>query len=262
MIISLRGKTALVCGGSDGIGKASAIGLASAGARVILAARNEDKLIRAVESLPDVEGVSHGYMVMDLDDAVSVSSAMEALMQKEETIHILINNAGGPPGGPITEAEPDAFHRAFQRLLVSAHVITKAVFPGMKKAGFGRIINIISTSVKAPLHGLGVSNTIRGASGNWAKTWANETARHGITVNNILPGATCTERLVSIIEAKAAGSGKTAEEITEEMKKEIPAGRFAKPEEVASAVVFLASEQAGYITGINVPVDGGRTPNL
>ena len=262
MIISLKGKTALVCGGSDGIGKATAKGLADAGATVILAARTEGKLKTALAGLSVGNNQAHSYVVIDMDQPENLKSRIEQLIAEKGNIDILINNAGGPPGGPITDADGQQFLLAFQRLLLSAHAITQACYPGMKAAGFGRIINIISTSVKAPLHGLGVSNTIRGAVGNWAKTWANEVAKYGITVNNVLPGATETERLVSIIKNKAEKTGKNIEEISAEMRKEVPADRFAKPEEVAAAAVFLASEQAAYINGINIPVDGGRTPNL
>lgn len=262
MILSLKGKTALVCGGSDGIGKATAKGLAEAGARVILAARTEDKLKTALAELSAAAGQRHDYICLDMDKPEQAKQLVEEAISKWGTVHVLVNNAGGPPGGPITDADGQQFILAFQRLLLSAQAITQACYPGMKTAGFGRVINIISTSVKAPLHGLGVSNTIRGAVGNWAKTWANEVAQYGITVNNVLPGATETERLVSIIKNKAAKTGKSEAEVSAEMRKEIPADRFAKPEEVAAAAVFLASEQAAYITGINIPVDGGRTPNL
>ena len=262
MIISLKGKTALVCGGSDGIGKATAIGLANAGATVILAARTEDKLKAALAALSVDNNQRHSYVVIDMDQPENLKAKVEQLIAEKGNIDILINNAGGPPGGPITDADGQQFLLAFQRLLLSAQAITQACYPGMKAAGFGRIINIISTSVKAPLHGLGVSNTIRGAVGNWAKTWANEAAKFGVTVNNVLPGATETDRLVSIIKNKAEKTGKSIDEISAEMRKEVPADRFAKPEEVAAAAVFLASEQAAYINGINIPVDGGRTPSL
>ncbi len=261
MTISLEGKTALVCGGSDGIGKASALALAQAGARVILAARDKDKLEAALAELPRPE-LNHLMVSLDLDRVSEVAEKVSEAVSASGGVHILINNAGGPPGGPITSAGTDEFMAAFQRLLLSAQVVSQACLPFMKSEGYGRIINIISTSVKAPLHGLGVSNTIRGAVANWAKTWANETAAFGITVNNVLPGATLTARLSSIIRAKADKTSKAEEEITGQMLAEIPAGRFAKPEEVAAAVLFLASPQAGYITGINLPVDGGRTPNL
>lgn len=261
MTISLEGKTALVCGGSDGIGKASAAALAGAGARVILAARNPEKLSAALAALPRRE-LNHDAVILDLDRVEETAGRVQELLAKEGGVQILINNAGGPPGGPITDAKTDEFSIAFRRLLLSSQVITQACLPYMKEVGYGRIINIISTSVKAPLPGLGVSNTIRGAVANWAKTWANETASYGITVNNVLPGATLTSRLDAIIRDKAQKSLKTEKEITEKMLAEIPARRFGQPEEVAAAVLFLASDQAAYITGVNLPVDGGRTPNL
>jgi 3-oxoacyl-[acyl-carrier protein] reductase len=262
MIVSLKGKTALVCGGSDGIGKASAMAMAAAGARVVLAARDKEKLVKSLAELPVPFGQHHRIISLDMNEPENASKAVQELLAELGEVHILVNNAGGPPGGSITEASADQFLLAFERLLIAAQLITRACFPYMKAAGYGRIINIISTSVKAPLHGLGVSNSIRGAVANWAKTWANETAPLGITVNNVLPGATLTSRLSGIISAKASKSGKSETEITDEMLSEIPTGRFGTPEEVASAVVFLASEQAAYVTGINLPVDGGRTPNL
>jgi 3-oxoacyl-[acyl-carrier protein] reductase len=262
MIVSLKGKTALVCGGSEGIGKATALALAAAGARVVLAARDREKLGQSLAHLPAEFDQVHRLVSLDMDKSENAAKAVQEVLAELGEVHILINNAGGPPGGSIAEASADQFLLAFERLLISAQLITQVCLPYMKSAGYGRIINIISTSVKAPLHGLGVSNTIRGAVANWAKTWANETAPLGITVNNVLPGATLTSRLSGIISAKASKSGKTESEITAEMLSEIPSGRFANPEEVASAVVFLASEQAAYITGINLPVDGGRTPNL
>ena len=174
----------------------------------------------------------------------------------------MVNNTGGPASGPVFTAEIQAFEDAFTQHLKCNHVLAQEVVPGMKEADFGRIINIISTSVKQPLDGLGVSNTIRGAVANWSKTLANELAEFGITVNNVLPGATSTERLAEIIKDKAAKTGKSTEEISRAMKNSIPAKRFAQPGEIANAVAFLASEAAAYINGINVPVDGGRTKSL
>lgn len=174
-------------------------------------------------------------------------------------MHILVNNTGGPPGGPIIDADTDEFLTAFNMHLVNNHQLTQAVVPYMKEAKYGRIINIISTSVKQPLNGLGVSNTIRGAVASWAKTMANELGQFGITVNNVLPGSTNTGRITSIIESRAQKSGRSQEEVKQEMEAEIPARRFAEPAEVAAAAAFLASPAAAYINGINVPVDGGRT---
>ncbi len=259
MNLNLTHKNALVCGSTQGIGKASAIQLAALGANVTLVARNEEKLKDTVNELATGQGQSHTYVIADFQDP-------ERLQQKisntKAIYHILINNTGGPAGGPIFNATLDEFEKAFTQHLKCNHILAQSVVPGMKGAGYGRIINIISTSVKQPLNGLGVSNTIRGAVGNWSKTLANELGQYGITVNNVLPGATATERLNEIINHKAKKTGKSIEEISASMKNEVPAQRFAKPEEIANAVAFLASEAASYINGINVPVDGGRTKSL
>jgi len=261
MNLSLLGKNALVCGSSKGIGRASAIELASMGANVTLAARSEGALRELVSALDSSQGQSHSYITVDYTDQADLKSKVSALVA-EYTIHILINNTGGPPGGPIISATSEAFLAAYNQHLICNHILATAVMDGMKTADYGRIINIISTSVKQPLNNLGVSNTTRGAVANWAKTLASEVAKYGITVNNVLPGATSTGRLDEIIGNKAKKSGKTKEETVAAMQSIIPAGRFAKPEEVAAAVGFLASPAASYITGINLPVDGGRTKSL
>ena len=170
----------------------------------------------------------------------------------------MVNNTGGPAGGPALNAELKEFVQAFESHLLCNQVLVQAVAQGMKEAGFGRIVNIISTSVKAPLIGLGVSNTIRAAVANWSKTLSVELAPHGITVNNVLPGLTETERAKYIINNKITKTGKSENEVVEEMLIEIPAGRMAQPEELGAAVSFLCSPAAGYINGINLPVDGGR----
>jgi 3-oxoacyl-[acyl-carrier protein] reductase len=180
-------------------------------------------------------------------------------MKDGRIFHVLINNTGGPKAGEAISADTAEYLRAFSNHLICNQILVQAVVDGMTKAGYGRIINIISTSVKQPLRGLGVSNTIRGAVASWAKTLATELGMFGITVNNVLPGATKTERLFSLFRTKAEASGRKLEEIEAEWLKEIPAGRFAEPEELANAVAFLASPLASYINGINVPVDGGRT---
>lgn len=255
MQIQLSGMTAVVCGSTAGIGKASAMQLAEAGARVILLARNMDKLQQTLAELP---GSGHFCYQADFSDVHSVKAVAEKIAA-EHRVHILVNNTGGPAAGPAHAAKPEEFLNAFSQHLVNNHNLMQAFLPGMKNLGYGRIINIISTSVKIPLPNLGVSNTIRGAVGNWAKTLANELASFGITVNNVLPGATETERLSSIITNKSSKTALTEEEVKKEMLHEIPAGRFGKPEEVAYAVCFLASDKASYINGTNVVVDGGRT---
>jgi 3-oxoacyl-[acyl-carrier protein] reductase len=261
--MNLQKKTALVGGGSDGIGKATAIALAAAGANVILLARNADKLAATVAQLANNGSQKHGFVVADFSQPTQVVVAV-ADYQKANNIQfdILINNTGGPAGGAAHTAAVDAFRAAFEMHLVVNQALSQLLIPDMKAKKSGRIINIISTSVKQPLPNLGVSNTIRGAVASWAKTLSNELAGFGITVNNVLPGATATGRLSSIIETKAAKTGQSIDEVRQEMLAEIPAARFAQPEEIANAVLFLASDMAAYISGVNLPVDGGRTKSL
>ncbi|WGK65170.1 SDR family oxidoreductase [Croceiramulus getboli] len=262
MNLELRHKNALVCGSTAGIGKATALMLAQEGANVTLLARNEDKLKAVLQELATTGGQQHGYVVADFNHPEQVKEAVEKRLGTIGAIHILVNNTGGPAAGPVYEASLDAFAKAFTQHLQCNQILAQTVIPGMKKAGYGRIINVISTSVKQPLDGLGVSNTIRGAVANWSKTLANEMGPFGITVNNVLPGATATGRLAEIIENKAKKSGGNEEEVSAKMKSSVPAQRFAEPEELASAISFLASARAAYINGINLPVDGGRTKCL
>lgn len=256
MNLNLTGKTALVCGSTQGLGYASAVELALLGCNVILFARNEESLKAAVASLPN-NNQQHQYLVADFTDTAAVKNTIDAFVENN-TIHILINNTGGPAGGPALTAKPEEFLQTFNNHLINNHNLTQAVVPGMKAAGFGRIVNIISTSVKIPLAGLGVSNTIRGAVASWAKTLATELGSFGITVNNVLPGFTQTSRADYVIGKKAADSGKTPEAVLAALVQEIPAGRIGKPEEFGAAVAFLCSPAAAYINGINLPVDGGK----
>ncbi len=261
MNLSLSGKNALVGGASAGIGRAVAIELALLGANVTLVARTENALQEAVGKLDTSQGQQHGYLAADFSDSDDLLKKVHQLLETTD-IHILVNNTGGPPGGPITEAVESAFMHAWHNHLICNHLLAQAVLPGMKKAGFGRIVNIISTSVKEPLDNLGVSNTTRWAVAGWSKTWANEVGPWGITVNNVLPGYTLTGRLTEIIEKRAAASGASQETVESQFKSHVPARRFAEPAEVAAAVAFLASPAAGYISGVNLPVDGGRTRSL
>lgn len=256
--LDLSGKTAIVAGSTQGIGLAAAQSLSSLGATCILIARNEEKLKQAVAGLPADNGQQHRYITADFSNTEAVAAAAVQLTA-ETTIHILVNNSGGPAGGPITEATPEAFLQALQQHLICNQILAQAVLPGMKEAGFGRIINVISTSVKVPLKGLGVSNTTRGAVASWAKTWSMEVAKFGITVNNVLPGATATGRLESIIQNKAGKTGQDTNAVSAEMVSEIPAGRFGAPEEIAAMIAFLATPAAAYVNGTSIPVDGGRT---
>lgn len=263
MHIHLHPYTALVCGSTQGIGRAAAMSLAAAGARVILAARDESKLVATLDALPNPHSLQHQYLTADFSRPDELKEKVEGLISGlDNTINILINNTGGPASGKVSEATEAQFMAAFQQHLICNHVLATACIPGMRSAGYGRIINVISTSVKAPLPNLGVSNTVRAAVANWAKTMANELGAYGITVNNVLPGATRTERLSGIISANAARSGADVAAVEHKMLEEIPLRRFADPSEIAAAITFLASPQAAYINGINLPVDGGRTPSL
>lgn len=261
MNLSLSGQYALVGGASAGIGRAVATALAKMGAHVTLMARTESTLQEALAQLDTTQGQQHQYIVVDFADRTHLLRQVNQVLA-QHPVHILVNNTGGPPGGPITAAEPEAFLAAYHNHLLCNHLLAQAVLPGMKEASHGRIVNIISTSVKEPLEGLGVSNTTRWAVASWAKTWANEVARFGITVNNVLPGYTLTGRLTEIMEKRASAQGTTTEEVAEQFKAGVPARRFGQPEEVAAAVAFLASPAAAYINGINLPVDGGRTKSL
>jgi 3-oxoacyl-[acyl-carrier protein] reductase len=262
MDLSLSNKTALVCGSTQGIGKATAIELANLGANIVLLARNEEKLNATLADLDSTQGQIHSYLVADFSNPADLKSKILKFIQAGNKIHILINNSGGPKGGAIKDAAPEEFLLAFNQHLISSHVLVQAIYPVMKEEGYGRIINVISTSVKQPLPNLGVSNTIRGAVANWSKTLANELGGFGITVNNVLPGATNTARLQSIAQIKAEQFNETVEDVFIEMASETPLKRIAQPEEIAAAIAFLASPAAAYINGINVPVDGGRTKSL
>jgi 3-oxoacyl-[acyl-carrier protein] reductase len=258
----LEGRRALVCGSSQGIGRAIAVHFADQGAEVVLLARSEAELQHLYSRLDSRQGQRHAYLAADLARPDNLKKLLGERLPQLSPIHILVNNTGGPPGGLLYEAAPREFIEAFAQHLISSQILVQALLPGMKSEGFGRIVNIVSTSVKQPIPGLGVSNTVRGSVALWAKTLARELAPFGITVNNILPGATETARLASIVEAEAGRSNETIESVVEQMQKAIPLGRFAKPEEIAYAAGFLASDQAAYITGINLPVDGGRTMSL
>ena len=260
MNTDLTGKHAVVCGSTQGIGKATAIALANLGASITLVARTEEKLKAVLNELPKND--RNDYIVADFSNPKELEQKIKA-WASTNTANILVNNTGGPKGGPIREAKLEEFTSAFNNHLICNHIMVQALWKGMKTEGYGRIINVISTSVKQPLDGLGVSNTVRGAVANWSKTLANELGQFNITVNNVLPGATNTVRLQSIAENKAAQSaGMDYQEILENMAKQSPMKRIAQPEEIADAIAFLASPAANYINGINVPVDGGRTKSL
>lgn len=261
MHIDLKNKNAIVCGSTQGIGKAIAVELALLGATITLIARDESKLKNVSTELDSSKGQKHNYLIADFTKPEELKKKVEEYTSKN-SIHILINNTGGPAGGAILEAKTEEFTQAFSNHLICNHILVQAVVGGMKKEKYGRIINIISTSVKQPIKGLGVSNTIRAAVANWSKTLAGELGPFGITVNNVLPGATNTERLNFLLDARAKKAGISPKEEGREWLKEIPLGRFADASEIAAAAAFLASPAASYINGINLPVDGGRTTAL
>jgi 3-oxoacyl-[acyl-carrier protein] reductase len=261
MNLDLTGKRAIVCGSTQGIGKAVAVELSLLGANITLVARSEEALKKTKEELDKSKNQQHDYICADFSQVEDLREKVQKYSAKN-IVNILVNNTGGPAGGPIIDAKLEDFKQTFSNHLLCNHILVQAVAEGMKKSGYGRIINIISTSVKQPIKGLGVSNTIRAAVANWSKTLSLELGPFGITVNNVLPGATNTQRLVTLLEAKSKKTNTPFPELEKEMLAEIPLNRFAEASEVANAVAFLASPAAAYISGINIPVDGGRTGNL
>ena len=259
MNIRLDGLHALVGGGTQGIGNATAQEMARLGASVTLLARDAAKLKEAVAALDTSKGQQHGSLVADMSDTGALHVAIAAHVKAHGAVDILVNNTGGPPPGLAHESPIEAYEQAFRLHLLAFQTLVMAIAPGMKERRSGRIINVISTSVKVPLPNLGVSNTVRGAVAQWSKTLANELGPFNITVNNVLPGATATGRLKAIISNKSKKTGSTEEEAAQAMMNEIPLRRFAEPEETANAICFLAGPSGAYINGVNLPVDGGRT---
>lgn len=262
MQLDLNGRHALVCGASQGIGRASALELAELGASVTLLARSAGKLALLAEQLPRKHaGQQHQWRSVDMLDTATLHAAATDLAAAS-AVHILINNTGGPPGGPASSAEPSAFEAAFRQHLLAGQTLLQALLPGMRACRYGRIVNVLSTSVKEPIAGLGVSNTVRAAMAGWAKTLSGELAAAGITVNNVLPGYTRTDRLDSLLCAKAAASGQSEDEIAQNLIATIPAHRFGEASEVAAVIAFLCTPAAAYVNGVSIAVDGGRTRAL
>lgn len=251
---NLTGRRAVVGGGTRGIGRAIVEAFAEAGASVTVAGRDRARLEETIAGLP---GSGHDIMLADSGDLAAVEQAVTDRAERGP-VHILVNNTGGPAAGPASAADPEQFIQAFGMHLAAGQVMVRGFTPAMKEAGYGRIINVISTSVVTPIPGLGVSNTIRGAVANWGRTLAVELGAFGITVNNLLPGFTGTDRLASLFEGKAKRLGCTPEEIREQAIRSIPAARIAEPEELAAVALFLASPAGSYVNGVNLPVDGGR----
>jgi 3-oxoacyl-[acyl-carrier protein] reductase len=262
MNLDLCNRTALVCGASQGLGAAVAKELALLGSNIILLARTETNLQKVLNELDKSKGQMHQYMVADTSKPTELLEKVNAFLSTGNRIDILVNNSGGPAAGPLIDTSFKEMEAAFQSHLVVSHLLAQAIIPGMKSQGFGRIINILSTSIKQPIHGLGISNTIRAAVANWAKTLANEIGAYGITVNNVLPGYTNTSRLDYLFNKQAEGAQVSKDEILKRTLNLIPAGRLGEPNEFGAAVAFLCSPAAAYINGINLPVDGGRLGTL
>ncbi|NDK37307.1 SDR family NAD(P)-dependent oxidoreductase [Pseudoxanthomonas gei] len=262
MDLNLDGKHALVCGGSEGIGRAAAKELALLGANVTLLARRADALESAAAALPrQAAGQWHGWIAADVSLHENLAAQVQALAAAHP-VHILVNNTGGPPGGRAIDADAAAYLDAFHRHLLANQMLVQSVLPSMQDAQWGRIVNVISTSVKEPIANLGVSNSIRGAVASWAKTLSRELGPLGVTVNNVLPGYTRTQRLEQILDDRSAASGKARDAIAATMLSTVPVGRFAGAGEIAAAIAFLASPAAGYINGVSLAVDGGRMQSI
>ena len=261
MDLDLNGRHALVCGASEGIGRAAAHELALLGADVTVLSRRAEALQEVVSALPRSGAQQHGWIAADMSQGEALHAQAQALAAGRR-VHILVNNTAGPPGGPAHTADTAAFLDAFQRHLVANQLLVQALLPGMRAANWGRIVNVVSTSVKEPIANLGVSNTIRGAVAGWSKTLSRELAPFGITVNNVLPGYTETGRIDQIVRDRVAATGQTAESILEGMRKAVPAGRFAQPSEIGGVIAFLCSPAAGYINGVSLAVDGGRMQSI
>ncbi|HAG91699.1 MAG TPA: short-chain dehydrogenase [Bdellovibrionales bacterium] len=260
MELSLEGKWALVCGASQGIGASAATSLAELGASVILLSRNQEKLEKLQKTLKNPE--RHKVLSFDLSNYQELSKFLSENLKPEETPVVIVNNAGGPPAGPLLEVSPEAFQTALSSHVCAAQALIQYAIPRMKELKFGRVINVISTSVKAPIANLGLSNTVRGAMANWSKSLANEVGPFGVTVNNVLPGYTETPRLENLVKKASEKQNISESQVMEMWKSTIPLRRFADPKETGDVIAFLASPAAGYINGINVPVDGGRTASL
>jgi 3-oxoacyl-[acyl-carrier protein] reductase len=261
MQLDLSGRHALVCGASKGIGRATAIELAELGASVTLLARSDEALKSVVTDLSVRGGQQHAWRSVDMLDTSNLQAIASELVASRP-LHILINNTGGPPGGPAYAAKAEAFETAFRQHLLAGQALLQAVLPGMRASQYGRIVNVISTSVKEPIAGLGVSNTIRAAVAGWAKTLSSELAPDGITVNNVLPGYTRTDRLDSLLAAQSATGGLSKDAIAQGLLASVPARRFGEASEVAAVIAFLCTPAAAYVNGVSITVDGGRTRAL
>lgn len=250
----LEGRTALVCGSSKGIGRSCALMLARAGAKVIACARTIEDLSSLIE---EMHGEGHKAIELDLEDLDEVEKVVSGL----GIVHILVNNSGGPPGGPLLENELDDFEGPFRRHLHASHVITKALVPKMESEGTGRIVNIISTSVREPIDNIGLSNTLRGAMASWSKSMSRELPPC-ITINNILPGFTDTDRLGSLADSISQRTGRSVDDVQDGWMSSVPIQRLIDPMETAAAVTWLCLPSSSGVRGVSLAVDGGRMRSI
>ncbi len=258
----LTGKHALVCGASAGIGQAAAFALARRGAELTILARRRQRLDAMAPELIEAGANKVHALVADLDDRDALMSVIRQHLERVGPIHILVNNAGGPPSGRLLDVDhADQFLEPFGRHVLASHLLVRQLLPGMQAAGYGRIINVISTSVKEPIPNLGVSNVTRAAMAAWSKTLSKELPP-GITINNVLPGYTDTERLSSLKEQLAKSQGKKEKAIEAGWLAATPEGRLGRPEELGETIAFLASPAAGFVRGQSLAVDGGRMASI
>jgi len=253
----LAGRHALVCGASAGIGRAAALALARAGAAVTVLARRRELLDALLPELREAGAPAARALPADLDQPEAAAAAVARFLEAAGSVQVLVNNAGGPPPGDLLAADPEDFLHAFRRHLFSAHLLVRQVLPGMRTAGWGRIVNVLSVSVREPIPRLGVGNTLRGAMAAWAKTLSRELPP-GVTVNNVLPGFTATGRLRRLSRELAAARGSSPEAVEAGWLATVPEGRLLEPAEVGAAVAFLAGPGASGIRGQSLAVDGGR----
>ncbi len=258
MDLGLKGKVAFVAGGSKGLGKAVAMELSREGAGVSICARDENALAGAVEEIKAATGGDIIGIPCDLSKEEEARDFIRKGLEHYATVDILVNNAGGPPAGTFMEIADDLWYHGFRLNLMSAISMIREAVPVMKRKSWGRIINITSVAVKQPIDGLILSNAVRSGVIGLAKTLSNEFAPHNITVNNVCPGYTMTDRVRTLAAAAAEKEGTTPEAIIKRWESGIPMGRMGTPEEFAALTVFLASERAGYITGASIQIDGGH----
>jgi 3-oxoacyl-[acyl-carrier protein] reductase len=262
MELGIEGRVALVAASSRGLGRAAAEALAAEGVRLVLCARGKDALQEAADAIREEHGVELETVACDLSTAEGVAKVVDAARARFGGVDILFTNTGGPPAGTFEEHDLDRWQAAVTQNLESVVRLIRGVLPEMKQRGWGRVVNCTSVAVKQPVDGLILSNSVRAAVTGMARTLANEVAPHGITVNNVLPGFTRTERLVDLARRNAESRGTTVEEAYEAWNREIPMGRLGEPREFGAMVAFLASERASYITGTSIPVDGGWVRGL